>query len=100
AEHETVLHGLSVFGLAARGLLLAVTGGFLVYAALTVDPQQAGSLTEAMDWVRQLPFGAILYTLAAAGLVAFGIYSFIQARYRVVDAPRGTELKQTLRKIA
>lgn len=84
--HDGKLHLVCAFGLVARGLLLAVTGGFFVYAALAVDPQQAGSLTDAMDWVQSLPFGSTLYALAALGLVAFGLYSLIEARYRKVDA--------------
>jgi hypothetical protein len=87
SQYDAVLNALSVFGLAARGVLLAITGGFFVYAAITVDPEQAGSMTEALDWVRGLPFGSVLYLLAAVGLIAFGLYSFIQGRYRQVDAP-------------
>jgi len=74
-------------------VLLAVTGGFFVYAALAVDPAQAGSLTDALDWLRGLPFGFALYALSALGLIAFGVYSVIEARFRKVDAPdigRGT----------
>jgi hypothetical protein len=98
-QHEGFLHGLSVFGLSARGVLLAVTGVFFIFAAITVDAHQAGSLTEALDWVRRLPFGAYLYALAAAGLVAFGLYSFIEARFRLVDAPEVNDLKQTASKV-
>ena len=87
AQHEKVLGAISAAGLSARGVLLAITGGFFLYAALVVDPQQAGGLTEALDWVRDLPFGGILYSLAAIGLIAFGLYSFIEARYRQVEAP-------------
>lgn len=99
AQHEKLMHFICVFGLAARGLLLAVTGGFLVFAAFTVNPDQAGGLSDALDWVHALPFGGLLYSLAAIGLIAFGLYSGIQARYRQVDAPDAADLKQTARKI-
>lgn len=99
AAHETVLHAICAFGLTSRGLLLAVTGGFLIYAAFTVNPDQAGGLSDALDWVHSLPFGAVLYTLAAVGLIAFGLYSGIQARYRQVDAPDAGDLKRTASKI-
>lgn len=92
-RHAGTLGFICGFALVARGVLLAVTGGFFIYAALAIDPAQAGSLTDALDWLRGLPFGFALYALAALGLVAFGLYSFIEARYRRVDAPeigRGT----------
>ncbi len=93
-EHEGSLHPLSVFGLAARGVLLAITGMFFIFAALTVDPNQSGGLAEGLEWIRQLPFGPYLYGLAAAGLVSFGLYSFIEGRYRVVHAPDAGDVKR------
>ncbi len=73
-----------------------VIGGFFLLAALTVNPNQAGSLPEAMEWVQQLPFGGILYVLAALGLVAFGIYSLVEARYRRIEAPDPAHLQRGL----
>ncbi len=99
-EHEAVLHPLSAFGLAARGMLLAVTGMFFIFAAVTVDPNQSGGLSEGLDWIRQLPFGPYLYGLAAAGLVSFGLYSFIEGRYRVVNAPDAGDVKRAAGKVA
>jgi hypothetical protein len=99
SNHETILHAICATGLTARGLLLAVTGGFLAYAAITVNPEQAGGLSDALDWVHSLPFGGILYALAAIGLIAFGLYSGIQARYREVDAPDSSDLRQAAGKV-
>ena len=91
--HEALLKPVCGAGLAARGLLLAVTGGFIIYAAITVSPEQAGGTSEALDWLRSLPFGSVLYAAAAVGLVAFGLYSFIEARYRHVDAPGAKDIR-------
>jgi hypothetical protein len=99
ANHQAILHGVCVTGLTARGILLAVTGGFLVYAAITVDPEQAGGLSDALDWVHSLPFGGVFYALAAAGLIAFGLYSIIEARYRQLDAPSGGDLRRKAAKV-
>jgi hypothetical protein len=76
------------FGLMARGVVLLIIGGFLVYAALTVSPEQAAGTAEALDYVHNLPFGRWLYGLIALGLVAFGAYGLIEARYRSIDAPK------------
>lgn len=85
-----------VYGLCARGLLFAIIGIFFLYAAFTVDPNQAGSMSDALEWIRQLPFGSILYMIVAVGLAAFGIYNFVEARYRVVDAPSLSEMRRSV----
>ncbi|KKB09488.1 DUF1206 domain-containing protein [Devosia chinhatensis] len=99
AAHENLLHPICVVGLAARGLLLAITGGFFAYAAMTFDPDQAGGISAALDWVHALPFGVYLYAFAAGGLIAFGAYSVIQARYRILDAPDTGDIRRTASKI-
>lgn len=86
-EQRTVLNGICTYGLLARGIIFLIIGGFFVYAAFTVDPNQAGGLADALAWVRRLPFGAILYGLAAIGLFAFGLYGLIEAWYRIVQPP-------------
>lgn len=88
-----LLPTICVLGLTARGTLLAISGGFLIYAAITLDPEKSGGLAAGLDWIRQLPFGGYLYALAALGLIAFGLYSFIEARYRQVDSPDVSDLK-------
>ena len=99
SRHEPLLHAICATGLSARGVLMEITGGFLIYAAVTVDPEQAGGLSDALQWVQSLPFGNVLYALAAAGLIAFGIYGIIQARYRQVDAPDTGDLRRAAGKV-
>jgi len=94
--HEGLLDGICRFGLIARGLLLIVIGGFLLYAAWTVSPEQAGGISEALDYVHALPFGRWLYGLAALGLMAFGGYSIVQALYRRVVAPTMADVKNAI----
>lgn len=94
AQNPLVL--LSVYGLVARGVVFAIIGLFFCYAAFTLDPQQAGSTADALDWVRRLPFGGILFVLVAAGLAAFGLYNFIEARYRVIKPPQEPALPAAL----
>jgi hypothetical protein len=86
-QHGDLLNFICQFGLIARGALLAIVGGFILYAAMTASSENAGGITEALDYVHGLPFGRWLYGLAALGLVAFGGYSIIQGFYRQVDAP-------------
>jgi len=95
--HAGWMDKICVFGLGARGLVFAIVGGFLVYAAFSVSPEQAGGTAEALDYVHALPFGAWLYGLVALGLVAFGAYSIIQGLYRHVDAPNMGDVRAAAR---
>lgn len=85
--HEAWMHQVCRFGLVARGLVLVIIGGFLFYAAMTVSPEQAAGTAEALDYIYNLPFGRWLYGIMALGLVAFGAYGLIEARYRSIDTP-------------
>lgn len=93
AQREKLLSAVSTYGLVARGVVFAIIGGFLIYAAFTFDPQKAGSLPEALDWVAALPFGRVLYVTVALGLIAFAGYGLIQARYGKVNAPTVGEMR-------
>jgi hypothetical protein len=75
---------------------LVIIGGFVAYAALTVSPEQAGGIAEALDYVHALPFGRWLYGVAAVGLVAFGLHILVEGRYRRIDAPKAADLRDAL----
>ncbi|HEX8340916.1 MAG TPA: DUF1206 domain-containing protein [Tepidisphaeraceae bacterium] len=72
------------FGIAARGAVFFVIGGFFLYAAYTYDPSKAGGLREVFGEVSAQPFGQVLLGVLAAGLFSFGVYGLVQARYRRV----------------
>jgi hypothetical protein len=69
-------------GLGARGIAFLITGWFLIQAALRYDPNQARGLGGALETLARQPYGPWLLGLVALGLVAYGAYSFLQARYR------------------
>jgi hypothetical protein len=96
---EKVLKPIGTYGLSAHGLVFAIIGGFLLYAAFTVDPNKVGSVPEALDWVRALPFGGVLYVVVAIGLVAYAGYGLIQAMYGKVHAPTAGEVKRVTTRI-
>jgi hypothetical protein len=73
---------LGQVGYIARGLAFGLVGGLLGYAALTFDPQQARGLDGAMRTILEQPFGQFLLTAVALGFGAFGLFAFLQARYR------------------
>jgi hypothetical protein len=75
------------FGLIARGLVFVIIGGFLIVAAVELDSAQARGLQGALQTLQQQPYGWILLGIVALGLVAFGVYSLIEAWYRRIDPP-------------
>ena len=74
-------------GFGARGLVFLVIGGFLVMAAIHSRAAEARGLGGALDALAAQPFGWVLLGLTAAGLFAFGVFSFVEAVYRRIDAP-------------
>ncbi len=70
------------FGIAARGIVFAIIGVFFVLAALQSDASQAKGLGEALAVLAQQPYGAWLLGLVSLGLIAYSIYSLVEARYR------------------
>ncbi len=72
---------LGQVGFPGKGIALAGVGALLVYAAATFDPSKARGLDGAMRSILDLPFGQILLTLVALGILAFGAYLFVRARY-------------------
>ncbi len=71
------------WGYVAKGIALGVVGILFVVAAWTRHAQDASGLDGALRTLRQQPFGQWLLTLIAAGLAAYGLYSFSRARHAV-----------------
>ena len=80
-SQRTAITRLGQVGYPAKGVALAILGGLLVWAAVTYDPDKASGLDGALRTVLDVPFGKILLTLVAVGLVAFGVFCFFRARY-------------------
>jgi hypothetical protein len=73
------------FGIAARGIVFAIIGIFFIQAARQSDASEAKGLGEALAVLAQQPFGPWILGLVALGLIAYGIYSLVEARYRRID---------------
>jgi len=80
-EQRLAIH-TGQLGLAARGVAFLISGWFLIKAAMSYDPSQAQGLGGALETLARQPSGPWLLGIVALGLVAYGAYSFLQARYR------------------
>ncbi len=82
AHTRDIVVKLGMVGTAARGLVFALSGYFVVSAAVTFDPEKARGLDGALKSLVKTPLGPWLLIVVALGLVAFGVYGLAEARYR------------------
>lgn len=82
-----VLAPLCSFGLIARGAVFALVGMLLGLAAVEVDPNQPVGLDHALAWLHDQRYGDAILGVVAAGLLAFGLYSLVEAMWRRIDLP-------------
>jgi hypothetical protein len=74
---------LGRLGYGALGVVFTLIGFFMIVAAAQFNPHQAKGLDTALGELLQLrPFGPVLLGIVALGLIAYGVYSFVEARYR------------------
>jgi hypothetical protein len=70
-------------GYAARGIVFIAVAWFLFQAASQSDASEAGGMAAALD-----AFPETLSTAVAAGLLLFGLFSFVEARFRRINDPK------------
>ena len=69
------------FGHAARGVVFLLFGIFIMRASLLMNPNEVKGLDETLDTLRHQPYGPLLLGVVALGLISFGIYSVLCARW-------------------
>ena len=79
----------AIAGHFARAVVFALIGVFVTKAALEYDPQEAIGLDGALQKLAETTYGTPLLGATAAGLVCYGLYCFVDARYRDVSAETG-----------
>jgi hypothetical protein len=87
-EGGPIVVGISRAGILARAAVLASLG--IVLLRGRANPARAASQTDmgdSLQLVAALPAGPWLLGLMAAGLVAYGIYQLVHARYRRIAPP-------------
>ena len=87
---------LGRLGFAVRGLVFVLIGAFLGLAALHSNSSEVRGLGGALESLQDQPYGWALLALTAAGLFAFGMFGFVQARYRRIDAPDLADAKDAV----
>lgn len=73
---------LGVVGLVGRGLVLVLIGGFLLGAAARFNAKEAKGLDAALQTLAERPYGVVALVVASVGLLAYGLWSWVEAVYR------------------
>jgi hypothetical protein len=76
---------LGVVGFVARSFVLVMIGLFVMFSAMDVDPHEAKGLGGTLQTIQRRPYGSALLAATALGFVAFGLFNFAGARYRLID---------------
>ena len=72
---------LGKVGHVAKGVAFGVVGALFVQAGLSHRSKEAGGLDDALQTVREQPFGPVLLCVVAAGIACYGLYAFARARH-------------------
>lgn len=75
---------LGVAGNVARGAVTALIGLFLVRAAVRFEPDEAVGVDGALHELAARSYGPAALFAVAVGLVCYGLFSFVEARWRRV----------------
>jgi hypothetical protein len=73
-------------GFAARGIVFLLVGWFVLHASLESDAGEAGGIGAALE-----AMSTSIRVVVAAGLILFGLFSFVEARHRRINDPRVLE---------
>ncbi len=70
------------FAFSARGVTFWIVGWFLIRAARNVSAREVKDMGQALKVIGTQWHGDVLLGIVAAGTVAYGLMTFIEARYR------------------
>jgi hypothetical protein len=80
--HSTWGEHVGVVGHIARFVVFGLIGVFAFKAAVDYDPKKAVGLDGALQKLAHASYGSYLLGLTAAGLIAYGLFCLVDARYR------------------
>ena len=72
-------------GTTARAVVILVAGFFVILAAYHAEPSEARGLGDTLETLIHQPFGPYCIGAVSAGLVLYGVFMFVVARYRHIE---------------
>lgn len=79
-ESGNLVRRLGVAGYVGKGVVISITGALVIVAACRSEPKRASGLDGALKTLGAQHYGAVLLIAAGAGLITYGLYSFVMAR--------------------
>ncbi len=83
---KETLQKVGVAGYTARGVVAGIIGFLFLKAAIQSDPNQAQGTEGAFSFLQSSSYGPYLLAIVAIGLVCYGVFMFVKARYRVLPS--------------
>ena len=72
-------------GYAARGIIFCIIGVFLILAARHHNAGEVKGVGEALAHVAGMSYGWLMLAAIAIGLIAYGVFQWVEARYRRIE---------------
>lgn len=81
---ETIIR-FGKIGYVARGVVWGLIGYLFIKAALRANANEAGGSNTAFAFLEEASYGSFLLGAVALGLIGYGIFMFVRARYEVIN---------------
>ncbi|WP_067857090.1 DUF1206 domain-containing protein [Nocardia shimofusensis] len=79
--NTTNIRRLGTAGHIAKGAAIGAIGVLVILAVTSSAPDKAAGLDGALKTLGAQPYGVVLLVIAALGIAAFGLFSFVQAKH-------------------
>ncbi len=73
-------------GYISRGIVWLITGWLFIKAGWLSDAKQAGGTNAAFKWLQTSDYGSYLLGGVAVGLICYGIFMFVRAKYQPIHS--------------
>lgn len=87
SQHAATLLKSGKVGYISRGIVWLVIAFLFFRAAIHSAANEAGSTGKAFQFIETSPFGSYLLAALGLGLIAYGIFNFVRARYEHFTSP-------------
>lgn len=84
AKGKSLLMKFGVIGHGARSIVFGIMSFLTIRAGLTARNEDLSTVTDALQFLNYA-FGAIVLGLVAIGLLCYGLYMFVKARYLYIN---------------
>jgi hypothetical protein len=75
---------IGTLGYIARGIIWMIVGWLFIKAGLHTNSKEAGGSDAAFQWIQHSSYGSLLLVVISSGLICYGLFSFLRARYQVI----------------